>query len=91
MRLRGGGLGRFWRGRIGIRCMRMRIGRNRRRNADGLAQVGTRFGMSEAAMKMSLSRLRKRDAQSLRDEVAETLGSGDSVQDELRYLLALFT
>ena len=56
----------------------------------GLAAVGLRLGMTEAAVKMALSRMRRKFADALRAEVAHTVGSLDDVQDELRYLLAIF-
>lgn len=58
---------------------------------DGLAEVGRRLGLSEGAVKMALSRLRRRYADALRAEVAETVGSRGDVAEELRYLLALFS
>ncbi len=58
---------------------------------DGLAAVGERLGLSEAAVKMALSRLRRRYADTLRAEVAETVGSRSEVQEELRYLLGVFS
>lgn len=58
---------------------------------DGLAAVGERLGMSEAAVKMALSRLRRRYADTLRAEIAETVGSRGDVQEELRYLLGVFS
>ena len=60
------------------------------RAADGLAAVAERLGMSEAAVKMALSRMRPRYADALRAEIAQTVGSHGDVQEELRYLLAAF-
>lgn len=56
----------------------------------GLAAIGARLGMSEAAVKMALSRLRRRYAEAIRAEVAETVGSREEIQSEIRYLLAAF-
>ncbi len=58
--------------------------------AGGLAAVGERLGMTEAAVKMALSRMRQRFGDSLRAEIAQTVGSRGDVQDELRYLLTVF-
>ena len=57
---------------------------------DGLAVVAERLGMSEAAVKMALSRMRPRYADALRAEIAQTVGSHGDVQEELRYLLRVF-
>lgn len=58
--------------------------------ADGLAAVAERLGMTEAAVKMALSRMRPRYADALRAEIAQTVGSRGDVQEELRYLLTVF-
>lgn len=58
---------------------------------DGLAEIGERLGMTEGAVKMALSRLRRRYADALRAEIAETVGSRGDVQEELRYLLSTFS
>lgn len=55
-----------------------------------LAEVAQRLGMTEAAVKMSLLRMRQRFGDSLRAEISQTVGSHEEVQDELRYLLSLF-
>ena len=46
--------------------------------------------MTEAAVKMALSRMRQRYGDALREEIAQTVGSQCDAQDELRYLLAVF-
>lgn len=58
--------------------------------ADGLAAVAERLGMTEAAVKMALSRMRPRYADALKAEIALTVGSHGDVQEELRYLLTVF-
>ena len=60
------------------------------RGGDGLREVGERLGQSEAAVKMALSRMRRRFAEALRAEIGETVGSQEDLDDELRYLLSLF-
>ena len=57
---------------------------------DGLAAVAKRLSMTEAAVKMALSRMRRRYADALRAEIAHTVGSRGDVQEELRYLLSAF-
>ncbi len=56
-----------------------------------LAEAGSRLGMREDAMKQALSRMRQRLGEALKAEVAETVGSPDAVQQEMRHLLALFS
>jgi DNA-directed RNA polymerase specialized sigma24 family protein len=58
--------------------------------ADGLAAVAERLGMTEASVKMALSRMRPRYADALRAEIGHTVGSHGDVQEELRYLLTVF-
>ena len=57
---------------------------------DTLAAVADRLGMTEAAVKMALSRMRPRYVDALREEVGHTVGSHGDIQEELRYLLAAF-
>ncbi len=46
------------------------------------------LGMTEGALKVAAHRLRQRYRQALRDEIAATLGEGESVDDEIRALFA---
>jgi DNA-directed RNA polymerase specialized sigma24 family protein len=52
------------------------------------AQTADRLGMSEAAVKMAVHRLRRRFQQRLRQEVAQTLACDADVDDEIRSLVA---
>lgn len=52
----------------------------------GYRQVAVDLGSTEAAVKMSVQRLKRRFEQELRSEIADTVAS-DAVEDELRYLL----
>lgn len=52
------------------------------------AELATRTGTSEAALKMTVSRMRNRYGQLLRDEIANTLSSPDGVEEELCALWA---
>ncbi len=57
---------------------------------DTLAAVGGRLGMTEAAVKMALSRMRQRFADALRWEISQTVGSRSEVEEEISYLLTIF-
>jgi len=50
--------------------------------------VAAELGMSEAAVKVAVHRLRKRFGALLRDEVERTVGSPEETEGELRFLLA---
>jgi RNA polymerase sigma-70 factor (ECF subfamily) len=47
------------------------------------------LGMSEDAVKVAVHRLRRRYGELLRDEIAQTVGTPDDVDDEIRYLLGI--
>ncbi len=57
----------------------------------GLAEIGRGLGMTEAAVKMSLSRMRRRYAEALRWEVAQMVGSREEVREEVGYLMGAFS
>ena len=50
------------------------------------ARVAARLGMSEAAVKMAVQRLRTRYADLVRKAVADTVADAETVEDELRAL-----
>jgi len=50
------------------------------------ADIATRLGRNEGAIKTAVHRLRRRFRDVLRHEVAETVAVPDEVDDELRYL-----
>jgi DNA-directed RNA polymerase specialized sigma24 family protein len=52
------------------------------------ANVGAALGMSEAAVKAAVHRLRRRYRELLYQEIADAVGSPDDVEPELRYLIA---
>lgn len=54
-------------------------------------KVGEQLAMSEAAVKVAVHRLRRRFATVLRQQIADTVGSADAIDDELRYLLRIIT
>jgi RNA polymerase sigma factor (sigma-70 family) len=56
--------------------------------ADSYAETATRLGLSEAATKSAIYKIRQRFAQLLRAEITRTVGSAAEVEDELRHLIA---
>ena len=54
-----------------------------------IADVAQKLGMNEAAVKMAISRLRQRLRDRLREAVAETLGPGDDLEEEMLHLRSL--
>ena len=54
-----------------------------------IADVAQKLGMNEAAVKMAISRLRQRLRDRLREAVAETLGPGDDLEQEMMHLRSL--
>ena len=58
---------------------------------DDLEVAAARVGLSKAAFKTAITRLRRRYAEAMRDEVASTVTTHEEVQDELRYLLSSFS
>ena len=55
------------------------------------AELGQRFGISEANVKVTVHRLRRRYRELLREEVANTVESPDQIDDEIRHLFAAFS
>jgi RNA polymerase sigma factor (sigma-70 family) len=52
------------------------------------AETGRELGMTGAAVKVAVHRLRRRYRDELRRRVADTVESAEDVEDEIRYLLA---
>jgi RNA polymerase sigma factor (sigma-70 family) len=52
----------------------------------GYAAAASALGMSEGATRVAVHRLRRRFAQLVRREIAQTVSSADEIDDELRYL-----
>ena len=69
--------------------MRVLLGRALE-EGERLADVAARLGMTEAAVKMALSRMRRVFGHALRAVVADTVNDASEIQEELRYLLAQF-
>jgi RNA polymerase sigma-70 factor (ECF subfamily) len=52
------------------------------------AELGLKLGTTEAALKMSVSRMRQRYGEILREEIAATVATPEDVEEELRALFA---
>jgi len=52
------------------------------------AELGRRFGMTEANVKVTVHRLRRRYRELLREEVAATVNSPEETNEEIRHLFA---
>jgi RNA polymerase sigma-70 factor (ECF subfamily) len=59
-------------------------------DAGSYREIAARFGMSEAAVKMAVLRLRARLRGLIREEVLQTVGDEAELEGELRYLVNLF-
>ncbi|MFO1501042.1 MAG: sigma-70 family RNA polymerase sigma factor [Verrucomicrobiota bacterium] len=55
------------------------------------AQLGEELGMTEAAIKSAVHRLRRRHRELLREEIAHTVTRPEDVDDEIRYLIGLLS
>jgi RNA polymerase sigma-70 factor (ECF subfamily) len=55
------------------------------------AEIAAQEGVSESAVKMSVSRLRLRYRELIYDEIAHTVSSPSEIEDEIRHLLAAIT
>jgi len=51
------------------------------------AEAARRLGLSEGAVRVAVHRLRKRFRELFREEIAQTVGSPDDIDGEIRYLL----
>lgn len=58
------------------------------KRAASYAELALKLGMTEAALKMAVSRMRQRYGELLRAEIANTVSSQDEVETELRALFA---
>jgi RNA polymerase sigma-70 factor (ECF subfamily) len=54
------------------------------------SEIAARRGMTEAAVKMAVQRMRSRYRALLREEIAKTVPSPDEVEDEIRHLFLTF-
>jgi RNA polymerase sigma-70 factor (ECF subfamily) len=55
------------------------------------AEIATKLGLTEGAVKAAVYRLRRRYRQLLREEIAQTVATGDEVEEELRHLFAVLS
>jgi RNA polymerase sigma factor (sigma-70 family) len=55
------------------------------------AKVADELGMNEPSLRVAVHRLRKRYRELFREEIAHTLGEGESVDDELRHLMSVLS
>jgi len=55
------------------------------------AEIGVKFNMTEAAVKMAVSRMRARYGELLRAEIANTVSRPEEVEEELRALFAVLS
>src|SRR6185369_17765431 len=53
------------------------------------AQLGEEFGLTEAAVKSAVQRMRQRHRELLREEIAHTVTSPEEIDEELRHFRAL--
>jgi len=60
------------------------------RGTVSFAEMATRLGLTEAAVKGVVRRLRGRYRELVREEVAQTVASPDQVDSEIRYLMSVF-
>ena len=58
----------------------------RETGAPSYAEIGARFGMTEAAVKSAVQRMRQRQRELLREEIANTVMSPGEIDDEIRHL-----
>jgi RNA polymerase sigma-70 factor (ECF subfamily) len=54
-------------------------------------EIGERLGLTEAAVKMAVSRLRARYRELLRDDIAQTVDSPADIEDEIAHLFSVFS
>jgi hypothetical protein len=59
------------------------------RESQPYAELATRLGMNEGAVKVAVHRLRKHYRKLLRAEIAETLAATEDVDEELRHLFTV--
>ena len=52
------------------------------------AEVAVRLGLSEAAVKSAIHRLRKRYGELIREEISQTVASDEEVEGEIRHLIS---
>jgi RNA polymerase sigma-70 factor (ECF subfamily) len=61
------------------------------RSKQPYAELASRLGMSESAVKVAVHRLRQRYRELLRTEIGRTVASEQEVDEEMRYLLEVLS
>ena len=59
------------------------------RTSEPYLSIAERFGTTEAAIKMSVVRMRRRFGEILREEIAHTVAAPQDVDDELRHMIGV--
>jgi RNA polymerase sigma-70 factor (ECF subfamily) len=59
------------------------------RSAGPYAELGTRLGLSEGAVKVAVHRLRQRFGDALRLTIGQTLGRAEDIEEELTHLITM--
>src|SRR5262249_29614101 len=54
--------------------------------APSYVEIGERFGMTEAAVKSAMQRMRQRQRDMLREEIAHTVTKPEEIDEEIQYL-----
>ena len=62
-----------------------------RKSGTPYREIGDRFGMTESAVKMTVSRLREKYRQLLQVEIAHTVATPEEIEDEIRHLISVFS
>jgi DNA-directed RNA polymerase specialized sigma24 family protein len=60
-------------------------------HSETYADLAAKFGVSEAALKMKVQRMRHRYQRLLREEIAHTVANPEAVEDEIRYLFRVLS
>ncbi|MEM7383986.1 MAG: sigma-70 family RNA polymerase sigma factor, partial [Verrucomicrobiota bacterium] len=55
------------------------------------AGIGNELGLSEGAVKVAVYRMRQRFREILRQQIAQTVGSEDEVEEEILFLFRAFS
>jgi len=59
------------------------------KKAGDRAEIAARHGIGINAVDVSIHRLRRRYGELLREEIAQTVGRNEEIDDEIRYLIAI--
>ena len=59
--------------------------------SETVAEIATRFGVTEGALKMTIHRMRRRYRKLLKEEIAQTVTGPEEVEDEIRHLFKVLS